>query len=61
MPSASIHHKVEIERANLRKTLAGIDEHQIRKIYAMNLWEGDLVQLFVVALLLQDAFGFNLN
>lgn len=30
-------------------------------IYAMHQWETNLVQLFVIALLLQDSFGFNLN
>lgn len=30
-------------------------------IYAMHQWETDLIQLFVIALLLQDSFGFNLN
>ena len=30
-------------------------------IYAMHQWESELVQLFVVALLLQDSFGINLN
>ena len=27
----------------------------------MNQWENELVQLFVVNLLLQDSFGFTLN
>ena len=30
-------------------------------IYAMHQWKTDLIQLFVIALLLQDSFGFNLN